>query len=480
MKLPHLFIVFLFTTPLFGQNYTVNLDGLEKDNQYEFIAFPDLSSNEIYAVSFKKEEIFAGEYMLWRMNTKTNKTTKKVILKQRLSGMTKVKNMFYYSKHIFCLKQTDNFQYLILQPLSLKEEATFKPRFINLSKLKEQYIGSKLINDCLYIFTGSRKKKSIKIYKIDLNKDGIDEMKIPLTYKELRTLKISSLYDERDFTKIMDHKDFSHPNQLLVKNKIYFEEGKIIFLFQPSTNKPHNIFYKIDFEAKTFDKKTLSFATTNPIFNAIYHNDYIYRFCRNSSSVIVEGIGLIPKNKTVRYVTNRETAIPFQQFPTQKISFSSAINTPLVSKYISNTLKVPYPKRNHKTIGLLEYEADNIVIYTGYTPIDVQQTSYHKDFGATFKSFDPSDLDYYLMETNLSPKQNDTRRTFRVPTFAKVIAGCKNIGLETKNFDPNQYKYKLKNEVAGVQIHRLKDGFYGSFFDTVTNNFCLKKLVDAD
>ena len=120
------------------------------------------------------------------------------------------------------------------------------------------------------------------------------------------------------------------------------------------------------------------------------------------------------------------------------------------------------------------------MVYVGYTPLDVQQTSYNPNFGGSFQYFSPGELDYYLMETNLSSKEDTERMSknekFRTPTFVKIIASCHDENKNPKEYNPTRHKYKLIDEIADVQIHRVENNYYGSFFDSSTNIYHFRKL----
>ena len=473
-------ILTIFSFQLFGQNYEFSLENVPANNN--IITFPNLDSSEVSAISFNKDIDYV-ENILWIMNIETNELTSKRIPKYILGNIVEAKNLSYHKDHIFCLKRTSDGRSLAVQPIALKENTiTKKPQFINLSKFKKEYIASKFNNGHLYIFTVSRRKKMIKIYKVDLDEDNIEVMDIPAVKGDFAALNVGVFKDESNFTRVIDVKEFNHPNQLLIKNKIYIEEDKIILLLQSLEEKYRSIVYSIDYGAKTYERKSLLFSKTNVNFNTAYHDNYIYRFSGSHSNMIVEKIGLDSTKKSVRYLVDKKNQnTPFQKNTPKIISFTSTGGKYLTRNYITrNFLKKPMPRHIHQSICLLEYEGDDLVVYVGYTPLDVQQTSYNPNFGGSFQYFSPGELDYYLMETNLSSKEDTERMSknekFRTPTFVKIIASCHDENKNPKEYNPTRHKYKLIDEIADVQIHRVENNYYGSFFDSSTNIYHFRKL----
>lgn len=484
MKELSLIIFTLLTFQLIAQDYEFTVEN--SPETHSLITFPNLDANEIYTIAFKNDKTGNPKNAMWIMDIEADTLTKKMLPSYILGNITEAKNLFYYSNHIYCLKKTADFRSLVLQPLPIKgKTATKNPQFISLSKLREDYLTSKFIEDYLYVFTASKKKRLIKIYRVDLKDEKVEIMEIPVKNEDLSALKVGAFHDESDFIKVFDVKDFSHPNQLLIKNKIYFEEDKIVLLLQSLDDNTRNIIYKVDYDKKDYSRKSLLFANANFDVNAAYHDNYLYRFCGSYNNMIIEMIGLDSIKKTSRYVVDKNhVETPFQKNKPKKISFFSTVSPSFVINHtFKSFFKKPVPRRNHRSVCLIEYDNNNVTTYIGYTELEVQQTSYHQEFGPTFKYFSPKELNYYLMETKFpfadSSETTDGEEEFRVPTFVRLISKCHSEMLEVKSYDPNAHKHKLFDIIGGVQIIRMEKEFYGAFFNPTTSTYHFKKLLDV-
>ena len=479
-------VLMLLSTALTAQDFTTKLEHPNNYSNYDFFTFPNTQTNEVYAVAFHLSNMDnTSGNILWTINTKTNETKLKSIPRYSLNDVREVRDMFFYNNHIFFLKLTGNNQILTLQPLPVADKANRKPQLISLTDGNEQFLASNFVGKDFYIFTASRKKRIFKIYKIDLNKEEIDMMEVNMPREDILTFRIGNIMsDERYYTRVIDHKEFNHPNQLLVENKIYIEEDKIVLLQQSLNSNQKNRIYQIDFEAKTFDRKEIGFSHSNTFFNSVYHKNYIYRFSGSHSNMTVEAISLIPENKTLRYTSNKDMkTFPFQTSLAKKITFNRENENPIITSYQSGKLfKKPFTGFGLRTLGLIEEQGGDATFYVGFTPLTTafQAACTDPDIDINGLSLHPHLLNYYFIETNLSPTSNASydATTFTVPNFAKVIAKCQKEELRVRIVQPIEQRFLVKNEVAGVQVHRLEDGFYGTYFNRKTNEFGLKKLVD--